>query len=66
MLATYGYRLRARRFLHELFMDSAFDEVITNFFIQWVYWQTTTYYLLPTTHSTASTKETFHAFNGVI
>lgn len=27
ILASYGYRLRARRFLHELFMDSPFDEV---------------------------------------
>ena len=27
VLSSYGYRLRARRFLHELFMDSPFDEV---------------------------------------
>jgi len=27
IMASYGYRLRARRFLHELFMDSPFDEV---------------------------------------
>ncbi|KAI9556963.1 hypothetical protein GHT06_016757 [Daphnia sinensis] len=27
VMASHGYRLRARRFLHELFMDSPFDEL---------------------------------------